>query len=144
MGEARKVHLPPVTLCRLVEENMESQALALDQHEKLDEFERGERDEEKLKEWIKTRITSTAGQHRKDLQYILQQIQKIDKAQDEAIEDIRRYAEIIRRINYRSNALLKFYDVKGPYLRRTAPHEIRTPLFGIIKRRLQRTRKVKP
>jgi len=61
MGEARKVHLPPVTLCRLVEENMESQALALDQHEKLDEFERGERDEEKLKEWIKTRITSTAG-----------------------------------------------------------------------------------
>ncbi|RLI43578.1 hypothetical protein DRO69_09150 [Candidatus Bathyarchaeota archaeon] len=136
MGKGRKVHLPPVVVCHLVEENMESQALAMDQSEKLDEFERGEKDEDELKAWIKARIENTSGQHREDLLYILRKIEAIDKEQDSAIEDIRRYAKIIRRINYRSNALLKFYDVKGPYLRRRSPDEIHTPLFGIIKRRL--------
>ena len=134
--KARLVHLPPVPLYKLIQENTESQALALDQQEKLDLFEEGERHEDQLKAWLKSRVASTSGAHREDLARVLAEIEAIDALQDPLIEDVRLYSEIIRRINWKSNGLLKFFDVKGPYVIQRS--EIKTPLFGVIKRRWKR------
>jgi len=103
MAKMRLVRADKIPICRLVEENTDSQATAMMQAELLQK--KYLRDEE-LEEILKEKLKRTDPEA-----YRL--LCEIDRRQDKVIEDILYYAEHIRRINYQSNTLLKRFDVRG-------------------------------
>lgn len=103
MARMKMVPAEKIPICRLIEENTDSQASALMQAELLKKkYMHGE----ELEDMLKERLKQTDPHAYKILC-------AIDKQQDEIINEILRLAQHIRQINYQSNALLKKFDVRG-------------------------------
>jgi len=102
MAKMKMVQASKLPIARLVEENTDSQAAAMEQAEFL---KKKYLKDEEIEDMLKERLKHTDPEAYKILC-------EIDKRQDAVINDVLYYAEHIRRINYLSNALLKRYDVK--------------------------------
>ena len=111
----------------LREENLDSISLSSQQQLLLDEHNRQEEPEDKLKEYIASYIPTAPILWKAVLQRILDIILKIDEAQDKHIETILRHSHAITVINRASNGLLKPYDP----LRKFDPYQLQ-----LFKRRL--------
>lgn len=120
MARMKMVPAEKIPICRLIEENTDSQASAIMQIELLKK--KYLRDEE-LEEVLKKRLETTDPQ-------AYQMLCEIDKRQDKVIEEILYYAEHIRHINYLSNKLLKRFDVQGE--RRETHASQGNYLFGLF------------
>ncbi len=90
---------------------MDSIALSWQQKKILTEYNKWEKIEDQLKEYIMTEIKEATGRSRVVLERILNMILAIDKAQDEQIERVLNKALIIAHINRLSNQILMPYDV---------------------------------
>ncbi len=120
MARMRMVKADKIPICRLIEENTDSQASAMMQAELLKKkYLKGEKLEDQLKERLKK--TDPQAYH---------MLCEIDKQQDQVIADVLYYSEYIRKINYLSNKLLKRFDVQGE--RREAHDSYRNYLFGLF------------
>ena len=102
MAKMKMVQASRIPICRLIEENTDSQAAAMEQAESL---KKKYMKDEKLEDQLKQRLQRTDPEAYKILC-------EIDKRQDAVINDVLYYAEHIRRINFLSNMLLKKFDVK--------------------------------
>lgn len=101
MPRMKLVHKSKIPICRLIEENTDSQASAEEQKWLLRSYLK----DEQLEDLLKQRLKQTDPQ-------AYQLLVEIDQRQDRVIDEIFRYAEHIRLINWKSNELLKRYDVE--------------------------------
>lgn len=99
------------TLAELLrEENLDSIALSYEQQMLLDEHNKQEELEDRLKEYIASYIPTAPPIWKAVLQRILDIILKIDEVQDKQVETILKHSRTITVINRASNGLLKPYD----------------------------------
>ncbi|APT75270.1 hypothetical protein LN42_01835 [Marinitoga sp. 1137] len=115
MGTTRTVMISGVPIQKLIAENSNSIANAFFIKQLLERFEMYEDIEDELKEKIESWIHDSPEPYRSRFKEILQTIQKIDKPQDEITMLILFRAVQIETENRKSNGILKFFDIKGPY-----------------------------
>lgn len=104
MAKAKLISRESIPIHKLVEENLESQVCALEQIQIL---KKQYLKNEKLEDLLKQRLKKTDPEG-------YQLLYEIDKRQDRVIDEILKYAEHIRKINFASNQLLKPLDVQDP------------------------------
>ena len=104
----------------LREENMNSIALSYEQQMLLDEHDRQEKLEDRLKEYIASYIPKAPEYWKAVLQRILDSILKIDEAQDKQLSAILKHSRTITVINRASNELLQPFD----HLRKLDPCQL--------------------
>jgi len=115
MGTVRTVKIPGIPIQKLIAENSNSIANAFFIKQLLERFDIYEDIEDELKEKIESWIHDSPEPYRSRFKEILQTIQKIDKPQDEIMMLILFRVIQIETENRKSNGILKFFDIKGPY-----------------------------
>lgn len=115
----RIVDVPGVKLCHIIEENTDSISSSVFINKVLEKYMIFEEVENEVFEKIETLIEGVYELNPdsvlSELIEIRDRLKTIDKNQDKYIERIVNLSLYIGEINRRSNGILKFYDVAGPY-----------------------------
>jgi len=117
-----------IPIVRLIQENMDSIALSWQQRRILNDYNKWEEVEDRLKEYIQMELKDAKGKTRIVLEKILNLILEIDKEQDRQIESILRAALVIGHINRLSNQILMPYDVSTE---RYKPRQVKQLSLGL-------------
>lgn len=103
--------MPGVAVSALINENTDSMALSDLIQEWMETFEKFEKEEDQLKDYIAERLLQADPENKIQYEYILHKILEIDFYQDRIIEKIISAAKTIFRRNRESNNILKPFEI---------------------------------
>ncbi|AEX84750.1 hypothetical protein MPV1_58 [Marinitoga phage MPV1] len=115
MGEIREVAVSKIKIVKLIQENSNSIANSMIIQNLLEKYNYLEEIEDELKVKLQKLIRTSPEPYKTYFKDILKTINRIDNPQDEIIIQIFFRSIQIGVENRKSNGLLKFFDIHGPY-----------------------------